>query len=321
MSEFVIDAFRDAAANTGNRIFPLARAAKLKSDFARVFSTHLGHLIGGGRFEAEGLLVIGPSGTGKTTEIRALIQKFNKDDIALPDGSRARFAECVLKGIGTWKDLGKATARSIGYPVSPKARLTQSEIWDIVVREAKLAGVIGIHFDEAQHIFREKSVADRLAVLDSFKTLMKSHDWPLMLIFSGVPELDGYVKEEPQLHRLLTHIHFNDINLPEDYETIHQIVGSYAMLAGVDVDTDLMSQDFFDRLAAAAASRWGLLIAVTKFAVAEAQRAGSSKLVRDHFTAWWVSKTEVSWVATPFTHRDFRTLYRKDDAFIKALHD
>lgn len=321
MSEFNIDVYRDAAANAGAKIYPLVRAGKLKSDFARVFSTHLGHLIGGGRFEAEGLLVIGPSGTGKTTEIHALIQRFNSEGIALPHGSNARFAECVLKGISTWKDLGKATAKAIGYPVSSKARLTQNEIWDIVVREAKLAGVIGIHFDEAQHIFREKSVADRLAVLDSFKTLMKSHDWPLMLIFSGVPELDEYMKEEPQLHRLLTRIHFHDISIPEDYHTIHEIVGSYALRAGVEVDPDLMSQDFFDRLVAAAASRWGLLIAVTKFAITEAQRAGSSKLVRDHFTEWWVSKTEVSWVATPFTHSDFRTLYKKDDPFIKALLD
>ncbi|MCR8825238.1 ATP-binding protein [Pseudosulfitobacter koreensis] len=321
MSEFIIEAYRDAAAHTGSRIYPLGRAAKLKSDFARVFSSHLGHLIGGGRFETEGLLVTGPSGTGKTTEIGALIRRFNADNIALPDGSRARFAECVLKGIGTWKDLGKATAHAIGYPVSSKARLTQSEIWDIVVREAKLAGIVGIHFDEAQHIFREKSDADRLAVLDSFKTLMKSHDWPLMLIFSGVPELDGYMKTEPQLYRLLNLIRFSDINIPEDYRTIHEIVGSYALRAGVDVDPDLMTQDFFDRLVAAAASRWGLLIEVTKGAVMVCQDAGTETLIRDNFTDWWVGKTMVSRVATPFTHSDYRTLYRKDDPFMKALDD
>lgn len=321
MSEFIIEAYRDAAAFTGSRIYPLVRAAKLKSDFARLFSAHLGHMIGGGRFETEGLLVTGPSGTGKTTEIGALIRQFNSDDIALPDGRRARFAECVLKGIGTWKDLGNATAKAIGFPVSEKARLTQSEIWDIVVREAKHGGLIGIHFDEAQHIFREKKPADRLAVLDAFKTLMKSHDWPLMLIFSGVPELDGYMKTEPQLYRLLHRIRFSDINIPEDYRTIHEIVGSYALRAGVDVDADLMTQDFFDRLVAAAASRWGLLIEVTKGALAASRDAEADTLVRDHFTDWWVGKTKVSRVATPFTHSDYRNLYRKDHPFINALDD
>lgn len=321
MSEFIIEAYRDAAANTAGRIYPLLRAAKLKSDFARVFSAHLGHLIGGGRFETKGLLVTGPSGTGKTTEIGALIRQFNSDKIVLPDGTRARFAECVLKGIGTWKDLGKATSTAIGYPVSSKARLTQSEIWDIVVREAKLAGVIGIHFDEAQHIFREKSDADRFAVLDSFKTLMKSHDWPLMLIFSGIPDLNDYIEMEPQLHQMLHRIRFNDINIPDDYRTIHEIVGSYALKAGVDVDHDLMSQDFFDRLVAAAAYRWGLLIEITEGAVAETQFTGTETLVRNNFTDWWVGKTNVSRVATPFTHSDYKTMYRKDHPFMKDLDD
>jgi len=321
MSKFIVEAYRDAAANTASKVYPLVRAAKLKADFARVFSAHLGHLIGGGRFETEGLLVTGPSGTGKTTEIGALICQFNADKIVLPDGSRARFAECVLKGIGTWKDLGKATAKAIGYPLSTKARLTQSENWDIVVREAKLAGVIGIHFDEAQHIFREKSDADRFAVLDSFKTLMKSHDWPLMLIFSGVPDLNDYIEMEPQLHRMLHRIRFNDINIPDDYRTIHEIVGSYALKAGVDVDPDLMSQDFFDRLVAAAAYRWGLLIEITEGAVAGTQLTGTETLVRNNFTDWWVGKTKVSRVATPFTHSDYKTLYRKDHPFMKALDD
>ena len=321
MSEFIIEAYRDAAADTGSRIYPLVRAAKLKSDFARVFSAHLGHLISGDRFETVGLLVTGPSGSGKTTEIGALIRRFNDDAITLPDGSRARFAECVLKGIGTWKDLGKATANALGYPVSAKARLTQSEIWDIVVREAKLAGMVGVHFDEAQHIFRAKSDADRLAVLDSFKTLMKSHDWPLILIFSGVPELDGYMKSEPQLYRLLHRIRFSDISVPDDYRTIHEIVGSYALRAGVQVDHDLMTQDFFDRLVAASASRWGLLLEVTKGAVAVSQDAGDETLTREHFTNWWVAKTECAWVATPFTHSGYKTLYRKDHPFVKALDD
>lgn len=321
MSEFIIEAYRDAAANTAGRIYPLARAAKLKSDFARVFSTHLGHLIGGGRFETEGLLVTGLSGTGKTTEISALIRQFNSDKIALPDGSPARFAECILKGLGSWKDLGKATAKAVGYPVSSKARLTQSEIWDIVVREAKLAGIIGIHFDEAQHIFRDRSDADRLAVLDSFKTLMKSHDWPLMLIFSGVPELNGFIEMETQLHRMLYRIRFNDINIPDDYRTIHEIVGSYALRAEMNVDPDLMSQDFFDRLVAASAYRWGLLIEVTEAGVAEAKATEASTLVRDHFTDWWLEKTDASRVATPFTHSDYKTLYRKDNPFKKALDD
>jgi hypothetical protein len=82
-----------------------------------------------------------------------------------------------------------------------------------------------------------------------------------------------------------------------------------------------VTQDFFDRLVAAAVSRWGLLIEVTKGAVAASQDAGADTLIRDPFTHWWVGKTMVSRVATPFTHSDFRRMHRKVHLFLNALDD
>jgi hypothetical protein len=54
MSKFIVEAYRDAAANTASKVYPLVCAAKLKADFARVFSAHLGHLIGGGASKLKG---------------------------------------------------------------------------------------------------------------------------------------------------------------------------------------------------------------------------------------------------------------------------
>ncbi|MCF2906195.1 ATP-binding protein [Octadecabacter sp. CECT 8868] len=321
MSEFVNETYRDAAANAAGRLFPLDRATLLQRDFIRKFSTHLGHLIGGGQFEAEGLLVTGQSGSGKTTEIRSLLQRFNADGVELPNGMPARFAEVSLKGVETWKDFCKSTSDAVGFTIAEKARLTQGDIWGIVIREAKINGFIGIHFDEVQHIFRKKSEVDRLAVLDSFKSWMKSHKWPLMLIFSGVPELNVYMREEPQLYRLLDRLPFEDISLPEDYQTIHEIVGSYAISAGLEVDPDLMTQDFLDRLVCAGAYRWGLVLKLTSFACTIAQDASSTSLTRDHFVKWWVNKTKAAKIATPFLHSGYETMYRRDHPFIEAIAD
>jgi len=321
MSEFVNEAYRDAAIKSADRLFPLDRAAKLQIDFKRVFSTHLGHLIGGGYFEADGLLITGQSGSGKTTETRSLLKRFNADAVELPNGMPARIAECSLKGIGTWKDLGKSSSKAVGYPISEKARLNQSEIWDVVIREAKLAGVMGIHFDEVQHIFREKSRKECLALLDSFKSLMKTHDWPLMLIFSGVPELDEYMRIEPQVYTRLERVPFEEIAPTVDYKTVHEIIGSYGIFAGLEVDQDLMTQDFLSRLVTAGAYRWGLVIKLTKMATTAAQDAGASRLTRDHFVEVWVNKTKVAKLATPFLHSGFETMYRKEHPFIEAFAD
>ncbi len=54
--------------------------------------------------------------------------------------------------------------------------------------EANLAGVVGIHYEEARHIF------------------------------SGVPELEVYLPQEPQLYGLISRVQFNDISLPDDFE-------------------------------------------------------------------------------------------------------
>ncbi len=319
MNEFVDETIRDLVEQQGNRIYPLSRGDELKADLRQLFSTHLGNLSHGGHFEAEGLLVTGQSGSGKTTELVNLIEKFNASGAKLPNGKQAKFASCLLKSVAGWKDLGYRTARSLHYPIESKSKLTQIEIWDIVVREAKLGGYVGIHFDEVQHIFRKKKDADQLAILDAFKTLMKSHDWPLILIFSGIPELDDYMRQEMQLYRLLKRFPFDDVVLPKDYETVHEIVGSYALEQNQVVDPDLMSQDFFDRLVTAGAYRWGLIIKLVETAVIQANRVGSGVLLREHFVQWWVTKTKAAPAVTPYLHREFETMYRKEHPFLEAI--
>ncbi len=127
--------------------------------------------------------------------------------------------------------------------------------------------------------------------------------------------------QEPQLYRLLDRLPFEDIFLPEDYQTIHEIVGSYAISAGLEVDPDLMTQDFLDRLVCAGAHRWGLVIKLTSFACTIAQDASSTSLTRDHFVKWWVNKTKAATIATPFLHSGYETMYRRDHPFIEAIAD
>lgn len=156
MNEFIIPSVRETAADTVDRIFPLKRAADLTDPFARVFSHHPGCLANGARFETESILLTGQSGSGKSKEISELLKRFNASEIRLPSGQPARFAECILGGTQGWKGLGRNTNKAIGYPLSDKARLTQVQIWERVVIDAKLAGYVGIHYDEAQHVFRKK---------------------------------------------------------------------------------------------------------------------------------------------------------------------
>lgn len=322
MNEFVIREIADLSGGLAVRHFPLARAHALQDSFSRLISRHIGGMRSGQRFESEALLVTGSSGTGKSKEIGDLLTRFNGSCALLPSGIPAKFITCVLSSKGTWKDLGKHTLHAMGYPINERARRTQTEIWDLVTTQAKLQGCIGIHYDEAQHILRDKGRSEVLTILDAFKSLIKGRDWPLMLILSGVPELANYVREEPQLFRLVTRVRFEDIDLNPrddgdlgDYLVLNEIVGSYALKLGVEVAEDLRGTDFLHRLATAAAFRWGIAIEMVIAALAHTTERGLPALTREAFDAVWAAKTGIAEIASPFSNTAYRTVYRREDLF------
>lgn len=328
MNEFVIPEIVDLSGGLAARHFPLARARALQDSFSRLVSRHIGGMCSGQRFESEALLVTGPSGAGKSKEIGDLLTRFNASCAQLPSGLPAKFITCVLSSKGTWKDLGKHTLHAMGYPINERARRTQTEIWDLVATQARLQGCIGIHYDEAQHILRDKGRAEVLAILDAFKSLIKGRDWPLMLILSGVPELAGYVREEPQLFRLVTRVRFEDIDLtpredgePGEYTVLNDIVGSYALRMGVKVANDLHDSEFLHRLATAAAFRWGIVIQLVIAALEHATAEGNPILTREAFDATWASKTGTAEIASPFSHVAYQTVYRRDGPFESQFQD
>ncbi|MCL3881832.1 hypothetical protein [Marivita sp. GX14005] len=93
------------------------------------------------------------------------------------------------------------------------------------------------------------------------------------------------------------------------------------MRAKLETDEAILDEDFYHRLVAAGAFRWGLVIKLTIDAIAAARVAGSAKLLVDHFVDAWVAKTQENRVATPFTHSAFETMYRKDHPFIASLRE
>lgn len=319
MNDFVIDEIVDASASFNGRLYPLDRAAKLKREFATMFSGHLGRLKSGFYFEGEALVVTGASGAGKTTEIEKLLREFNLSQAVLPNGAEARFATCVLDRKGTWKDLGKNTLHAMGYPLADQARVTQAQIGRRIKQQGELQGVVGVWYDEAQHILAHKKEQALEEVLDCFKTMVKGPDWPMMLIMSGVPELADYIPQLEQLFRKVTHVRLDDIDFEADAETVNSIVGTYALEAELSVADELLTGDSLHRLVTAAAFRWGLVFELVVKAVGNALAQDSTELKLDHFAQAWVSKTGMDEAATPFTHRGYATMFRRDAPFRASI--
>lgn len=186
-------------------------------------------------FKARGLLVTGPLRIGKTTEIRRQLDSLNDGNTKMPDGRPAHFASVVLKGLLSWKDLGIHTLREgLDYPT--EGRLTQREVWDRVLIQARGQGAIGIHYDECQRIFPKTTGEARAMILDSFKSLLKQPEWPLMLILSGVDSLVHHITSKEQLAYLMRPISFIEISLyrPDDLAELVSLCHAYADKAGLD---------------------------------------------------------------------------------------
>lgn len=159
--------------------------------------------------------------------------------------------------------------------------------------QAKEQGVVGIHFDECQHIFSGKSASVRKIILDSFKSLLKRTDWPLMLILSGVNELTEYVSEEEQLSYLLRPVVFAEIrpNNTVDLKEISDLCHLYVGKVGIDFPEKPWTSDFTKRLAFCSANRWGLLIELVIDALKIAHLNDAAQVDTEHFCKSFTDRT------------------------------
>lgn len=289
--------------------YPLPRRETLEKAFSEVVTDYFAKAYAGIPFEARGLILTGDSRTGKTREILAVIEKFRGEEAALPDGQPARFVHCKLSGMINWKELGIRALDSLGYPLN--GQRTQSYIWAKVVEQAKLQGVIGIHFDECQHMFSPTAMATNMRVLEGFKALLKDSRWPLSLILSGVPELNSYVRPYDQLKELLDPVHFINISLPDDIDELNNLAFAFADLAVIDFEP-LSSTDFYTRLTFACGRRWGLVIELIILALTNCKMDGRGKIEIKDFEDAFTQRSGMPPGFTPFTVDDY------EDAFDPA---
>ncbi|MFG6660753.1 ATP-binding protein [Sulfitobacter sp. 915] len=302
---FINQSMAEATAPLKSAHFPFPRGKELFDAMTWCTTDYYAKAKSGQPFEARGLLVIGESRQGKSREIQRLREKFNDGSVIMPDGRPATILHCILSGKVTWKDLGVKILGLLGYPL--KGRRTQAEIWEKVIKYAELQGVVGIHFDECQHVFVERGDQTNQQILDSFKILLKESRWPLMLILSGIPSLAQHIAREEQLSFLLRTVRFESIDMGQqrDLDEMLQLTFTYAEKAGLDFGP-LATQDFLERLAFACCKRWGLVIEMLIEAVTHGQQNGDQVCAIEHFEHAYAQIYSAPPGYSPFTMPDYR---------------
>lgn len=285
-------------------LFDFPRAEILREAFVDCVTDYYTKATIGG-LEARGLIITGHSRVGKTREVKSLIDDFNASNTLMPDGRPAEIVSCVLSGRVTWKDLGIKTLKALKYEV--RSNRTQAYIWERVLDQVQGQGVIGIHYDECQHVFTEGSKSNRY-FLDSFKSMMKEPRWPLMLVLSGVPTLTKFVQPYEQLSNLLQPVHFEEIRFKRDMELLNSLLFAFADKADVDIES-LSTPDFLERLDHACSHRWGLVIELMIEVLISCQMKGRKQLVVGDFVKVFAARTKTSEKISPFIVADYKELF------------
>jgi len=314
MNEWVNTKVVNAAKPLKAAHFPFPRAKELFKALSWCVTDYYTKASIGHDFEARGVLVVADSRQGKTRELQRLIDDFNAASVSMPDGRPAKIIRCILSGKITWKDLGLKILDELGY--SLKGRHNQAQIWNMVVKYAKLQGVIGIHFDECQHVFSEDGATTNRQILDSFKTLLKDARWPLILVLSGIPRLADHIATYEQLYHLLTTIHFRPVDLTqqEDMDEMVQLTFSYAEKAGLDFEP-LATTDFIERLAFTCCDRWGLVIEMLIEAFTSTVVDGETVCSVDHFTRAYATLYGGNAGYSPLTAPNYRDSFDQQVLF------
>lgn len=315
MTSFVDMTAVEAATPLKTAHYRFPRSEELRDALAWCVTDYYAKARSGMDFEARGLLVTGRSRVGKPREIQRLLAKFHESGTVMPNGRAARIINCTLSGRMSWKDLGVKTLSALGYPTA--GRRTQNSIWDMVVDQARRQGVVGIHYDECQHIFSDTGTASNRVVLDSFKALLKDPRWPLVLILSGVPDLAKHIEqdhaseERKQLRFLLRPIHFDIIKPMRDLEELNSLAFSYADKAELEFD-GLSTVDFLKRLSHASSYRWGLAIELIIEAFIIARQANDQQVSVSHFSKAFATIHGLRLGFSPFDVEDYEETFDEE---------
>lgn len=254
---------------------------------------------------ARGIVLVGQSGSGKTTAIRELVRKNSGLLKTDPAQEVCEFISLQVPSPATMKFVGASTLRALGYPYSGDKQ--GPAIWDQVKVQLKLRNTCFLHLDEAQDLARYQTDKERQSVVNTLKSVMENSLWPTGLILSGMPDLKKIVNQDPQLARRLYPVEIGRLHAIRDVEPVLDIVQQYAMKAKLETRSSVRNESFAQRLVHAADYEFGLMAEITVQALSKAlsSEGFETKLQLKHFADVFFERSAAIDALNPFLAEDF----------------
>ncbi len=229
------------------------------------------------------LIVIGDAGAGKTRAIKEAIRE-------IPGLSDGPLLIAVAPSPCTLKQLGRNLLHEMGYKV--KRDSAEHIIWEMVRAQIKASGKRFIWIDEMHHAINAKGAVELEKISETLKNLAQQRDWPVGLILSGKSKLADFIKRDEQIERRSTMVELAPLTFPKHAEhlknAVEIIIQKHANMSTNGIITD----EFANRLCAAARGNYGTIIKMTRLAVFQAldRKDYDGNILIDDYAAVYASK-------------------------------
>lgn len=284
---------------------PTPSFAKLEAHFRTLLEQRRADVADGMMNNARGIVLVGQSGSGKTTAIQEMIRR-NKDLLQTdPTQDICEFFSLQVPSPATMKFVGAATLRALDFPYSGDKQ--GPAIWDQVKVQLKLRQACFLHLDEAQDLARYQTDKERQSVVNTLKSVMENSLWPTGLILSGMPDLKKIVNQDPQLARRLYPVEIDRLHAIKNVAPVLDIVQKFVARAKIEAQPCVQSESFAQRLIHAADYEFGLMTEITVQALSKAlfSEGLDARLKLCHFADVFYDRSAAIDALNPFIAEDF----------------
>lgn len=255
------------------------------------------------------LFLIGESGSGKTTAIKKHLR-----DRKVFQPRVARDGETVYPMVSfdapkplTLKLLAKTGLQAIGYPVYGD-QLQENQMWDLFRQQLKERRVMFLHIDEMQHVIRGNKHSVIQDIADTVKSLLQIPEWPLHVIFSGVPTLAKFLQHEDQLNNRSIVLPFDEIRFPDDVQLIRKIVKNIIEVDAALIAAGIDSDGVIHRLIHGAKGGFGTIIQFVRASAEGVMRNGGTTVTVESFARTYSLFTGSNPQQNVFTAKDWASI-------------
>lgn len=281
------------------QFFKTDRHQRLETEFDRLLLQRRA----GGNHEARGIVLIGDSGSGKTTSLRRLFVKHPNLVLDNPENVRADVISLSVPSPATPKFVGMACLTALGYPL--RRDRTASIIWELAAHHLKERQTLFLHLDEAQDFTTNRASNDQQSLINTIKSLMQNPEWPVGVILSGMPQLLELVNRDPQLARRMIPINMYPLKAKFDSEMVFGALAQYSHQVQIELSEELKSKLFIRRLIHSSADEFGIAVELIIGAIEVAILHESPTLNVDHFSSAFERRTSCIDALNPFIAEDY----------------